>query len=240
MKRTRHQYHYAVRCCKKNQLNIQKQKLAENMSSSANFWKELKKISPANKVTTNVMDNAHGDKNVMELLLTKYKTLNNSVPTSDDELQHLNCIIDNGISDFKEQGMFSTPDLIHKSILQLKKSKDDGNVGFKSDHFINGGHCLHVFLSILFNVMITHGYNARDLRISSILSIPKDMKSSLTSSDNYRGISLFNSICKVFDYTILDLCNDYFMTSDMQFGFKNKHSTIMCSVAYYEVINHYL
>ena len=158
------------------------------MSSSTHFWKELKKISPANKVTTNVMDNAHGDKNVMELLLTKYKTLYNSVPTSDDELQHLNCIIDNGISDFKEQGMFSTPDLIHKSILQLKKCKDDGNVGFKSDHLINGGHCLHVFLSILFNVMITHGYNARDLRISSILSIPKDMKSSLTSSDNYRGI----------------------------------------------------
>ena len=30
------------------------------------------------------------------------------------------------------------------------------------------------------------------------------------------------------------------MTSDMQFGLKNKHSTIMCSLAYYEVINHYL
>ena len=65
--------------------------------------------------------------------------------------------------------------------------------------------------------MITHGYNARDLRISSILSIPKDIKSSLTSSDNYRGISLFNSICKVFDYTILDLCNDYFMTCCLVF-----------------------
>ena len=72
-----------MRCCKKNQLNIQKQKqkLTENMSSSTSFWKELKKISPANKVTTNVMDNAHGDKNVMELLLTKYKTLYNRVPT---------------------------------------------------------------------------------------------------------------------------------------------------------------
>ena len=44
------------------------------------------------------------------------------------------------------------------------------------------------------------------------------LKPSLSSSDNYRGISLFNSICKVFDYTILDLCNDYLMTSDMQFG----------------------
>ena len=80
--------------------------------------------------------------------------------------------------------------------------------------------------------MITHGYNAIDLRISSIVSIPKDPTSFLTSSDNYRGISLFYSIFKVFDYTILDLCNDYFMTSDMQFGFKNKHSTIMCSLAY--------
>ena len=30
------------------------------------------------------------------------------------------------------------------------------------------------------------------------------------------------------------------MTSDMHFGFQNKHSTIMCSVVYYEVINHYL
>ena len=47
------------------------------------------------------------------------------------------CIIDNVISDFKEQGMFSTLDLIHKSILPLKNSKDDGNVGFKSDHLIN-------------------------------------------------------------------------------------------------------
>ena len=43
------------------------------MSSSTNFWKELKKISSANKVTTNVMDSAHGDKNVMELLLTSTK-----------------------------------------------------------------------------------------------------------------------------------------------------------------------
>ena len=69
--------------------------------------------------------------------------------------------------------LFSPSDLIHKSILQLKKSKDDGNVWFKSDHLINGGHRLHEFLSILFSVMITHCYNARDLRISLILSIPR-------------------------------------------------------------------
>ena len=39
MKRTRHQYHYAVRRCKNNIINIQKQKLAENISDSKQFWK---------------------------------------------------------------------------------------------------------------------------------------------------------------------------------------------------------
>ena len=56
------------------------------------------------------MDNGHGDKNVMELLLTKYKTVYSSVPSSGAGLQHLNCIIDNyffiGISDFKEHVVF--------------------------------------------------------------------------------------------------------------------------------------
>ena len=29
-------------------------------------------------------------------------------------------------------------------------------------------------------------------------------------------------------------------TSDMQFGFKQQHSTVMCSLLYHEVIHHYL
>ena len=34
---------------------------------------------------------------------------------------------------------------------------------------------------------------------STILSIPKDYKI-ISSSDNYRGISLFNCICKLYDH----------------------------------------
>ena len=99
---------------------------------------------------------------------------------------------------------------------------------------------MHVLLSILFNVMLQHGYNAKDLILSSIISIPKDMKTYLSSSTNYRGISLFNAIGKVFDYAILLISNTCFQTSDMQFGFKQQHSTVMCSLLYHEVINHYL
>ena len=45
MKRTRHQNHYVVRRCKKNRINIQKQKLAENISDSKQFWNEFLKKS---------------------------------------------------------------------------------------------------------------------------------------------------------------------------------------------------
>ena len=87
--------------------------------------------------------------------------------------------------------------------------------------------------------MLQHGYNGKDSILSTIISIPKDMKSSLSSSTNYGGISLFNAIGKVFDYAILLISNTCFQTSDMQFGFKQQHSTVMCSLLYHEVINHY-
>ena len=81
--------------------------------------------------------------------------------------------------------------------------------------------------------MIRHGYNPRELLLSSIIAIPKGMKSSLRDSNNYRGISLFNAICKVYDHAIIFLCYNKFITSDMQFG----HSTIMCSLVFYEIFN---
>ena len=87
--------------------------------------------------------------------------------------------------------------------------------------------------------MIRHGYNPRVLLLSLIISIPKDMHSSLRYSSNYRGISL-NAICKVYNHAIIFLCYNKFITSDMQFGFKANHSTVMCSLVIHEIINHYL
>ena len=88
--------------------------------------------------------------------------------------------------------------------------------------------------------MLQHGYNANYLILPSIISIPMDMQFSLSSSMNYRGISLFNAIGNLFDYSILLISNTCFQTSDMQFDFKQHHSTVMCSLLYHEVINHYL
>ena len=87
--------------------------------------------------------------------------------------------------------------------------------------------------------MIRHGYNPRELLLSLIISLPKDMTSSLRDSNNYRGILLFNAICKVYDHAIIFLCYNKFITSDMQFGCEDNHSTVMCSFVFHEIINNF-
>ena len=76
--------------------------------------------------------------------------------------------------------------------------------------------------------------------LSTIISIPKDNRSSMNSSDNYRGISFSNSICKLYDYLFIDSNMDYLKTDDMQFGFKNNHSSVLYTAVYIETIIHYI
>ena len=111
-----HQYHYAVRCCKRNKLNIQKQKLAENVFNSTEFWKEVNKLNTAIKMTTLNMDDANGENNITELLLNKYKY---SVPTSDAELSSIKDIVNEGIINHRLQGILITPDIISDCVKQL-------------------------------------------------------------------------------------------------------------------------
>ena len=75
----------------------------------------------------------------------------------------------------------------------------------------------------MFNAMLIHGFNPEDLLLSTIISISKDNRDLMNSSDNYRGISLSNSICKLYNYVCIDLNIEYLKTDDMQFGFKNNH-----------------
>ena len=52
-------------------------------------------------------------------------------------------------------------------------------------------------------IVVLHGYTSTYLLESSIISIPKDVQVSLSNIDNYRGIALFNCICKLYDNVTL-------------------------------------
>ena len=92
----RPRYHYAVRCCKRNVLELQKLKL-KNVTDSSQFWSELKKINPSQRISTLKIDNDVGKVEIAELLAEKYKYLYNSVPTKESELYEIKSTIKNYI-----------------------------------------------------------------------------------------------------------------------------------------------
>ena len=168
----------------------------------------------------------------MEIFLTKYKPLFNSVPTCDSDLERLHAVIHENVEPDKR----ITFDIIKQYTKKLKPHKDDGNHGFKCDHIIHGSNKLLLLLSIMFNAMLTHGFNPEDLLLSTIISTPKNNRGSMNPSDIYRCISLSNSICKLYDYVCIDLNIYYLKTDDMQFGFKNNHSTVLCTAVYIVIL----
>ena len=73
-----------------------------------------------------------------------------------------------------------------------------------------------------------------------ITSIPKNVKESVACSENYRGIALSSILGKVFDLIIIQRYGHALSSSDLQFSFKERYSTVMCSAAIKEVTSHYL
>ena len=135
MKRTRHQYHYAVRCCKSRKLELQKQKIADNVSNGTVFWKELSKLNPTNKVSSNQIDDASGSIEISKLFHDKYRLLYSSVPTDTEELDDLHNDINNGIT--PNDHVMITPAIIRQCVSRLKSGKGDGDIGFRSDHYLD-------------------------------------------------------------------------------------------------------
>ena len=211
MKQSRHKYHYAVRCAKRYEFEVKKHKRTENIENVTDFWSELKKLNPVSRKIPLTMDEACGSQEIAELFVTKYEQLYNSVPTCENELTEISDIVNNNICEHSSVNISYCT--IDKCVKKLKCGKSDGNLGVDSDHLLNGTQKLLMMLGFLINMMIMHGHTASDFLLATIISIPKNMRSSLCCSDNYRGIALCSSICKLLDLVIMEEYSEYLYTS---------------------------
>ena len=64
---------------------------------------------------------------------------------------------------------------------------------------------------------------------AAIIPTLKNTKLTLSSTCNYRGIALSSIFGKILDKIIMSMQSEYLMTSELQFGFKEHSTTIMCS-----------
>jgi len=80
-------------------------------------------------------------------------------------------------------------------------------------------------IALLFNAVVVHGMLPVRFLYSTIILIPKGRNVNTSDSSNYRGIALISVYGKLFDNIVLQHFSDVLLTSDLQFGFKAKHST---------------
>ena len=93
---------------------------------------------------------------------------------------------------------------------------------------------------MFFNAMLRHGTAPDDLLLGTMFPLIKDSRGNAQSSDNYRAITIGTCISKLFEIIILKKQTYAFHTGDLQFGFKENSSPVVCSFVAQEVINHYI
>jgi len=90
-------------------------------------------------------------------------------------------------------------------------------------------------LSLLFTAMLIHGVVPSVLGFGIIVPLLKGHNLDSSASENYRGITLSVRISKIFGTCIQEINSNYFMTSDLQFGFKNVSvvaRSLCCKICY--------
>ena len=72
-----------------------------------------------------------------------------------------------------------------------------------------------------------------------MIPLIKNSRESKQNSDNYRALTIGTSLSKLLDIVILNRQADVLETSELQFGFKEKSSTTMCTFMVLETIAYY-
>lgn len=248
-RRTRAQYHLAVRQAKLNSERYKATKIADSLlkNDKADFWSEVRKMNKSSQKLPNMVDGISGEEMIGDLFAKKYANLYNSVSYDKQVMTSIfhdinrlistNCSCETSSCDRQH---FTTVADIVSHVKLLNFNKNDGLLGLSTNHLKHGTHRLYTLLSVLLTAMIRHGHIPDDMLISTIVPIPKNAKKSVNDSSNYRAIALNSPICKLLETVILSKAKDELKSSDMQFGYKKGLSTTSCTFAVNETIKYYL
>jgi len=126
------------------------------------------------------------------------------------------------------------------AVKKLKPRKHDGQSGLWSNFIIWMPAPAREKLSLLLNAMLSHGHTPSIINIGTIISIPKDLRGDICSSDNYRGIALSSAISKLMEIILITKSGNSIVSSNLQFAYKANHGTSMCTLLLKETANHFM
>ncbi|MES9881010.1 MAG: reverse transcriptase domain-containing protein [Sedimenticola sp.] len=181
------------------------------------FWK---KVNTYRKSKSGIADSISLDEFVRH-----FQTILNS-PHTDNEYDdiHVNDI------NIDELDMQITEEEVRAVIRSMKCNKCPGMDNLPAELFINAESILTPYIVRLFNVIFNSGIYPDLWAAGIIVPIPK--KGDKSNVSNYRGITLINSIAKLFSLVLRNRLNSWCETNevfcDFQYGFRNEKSTVDC------------
>ena len=249
MRKTRAEYHQAVKNVKREEVKIRNRKLANYVTGkdSRYLWKELKVIKGFNKCIPGTIDGVAGNKEIAQIFGNKFSKLYSSVSYNPDDMKTIyDTVISNINSSYLNKNSGSsckchksviTVDDVCKAIKYMKCGKKDGKFNLFSGHLKNGTPRLYMLLSLLYSSMINHGYCPGEMLFGVMVPLPKVKGSN--KSDDYRAITLGSIIGKLLDIILLNIVKDALETCNLQFGFKKGSSTTACTFIIQEVVSYF-
>jgi len=128
---------------------------------------------------------------------------------------------------------------VKAAVARLKPHKSDGCNDLTSDHLKHAGIDLYGHIALLFNAILWHGTLPENFVYSTIVPIPKGQNVNTADSANFRSIGLGSVYGKLFDNIVLFQFSDKLQTSQLQFGFKAKSITNLCTFVLKEALSYY-
>jgi hypothetical protein len=224
MLRTRAEYKRVSRWVVRNQESLVAGRMADAFreNRSRDLWSEIKRVKGSGCRQSTVIDGAVGSQDSCHAFHEVYKSLYQSVPTSDCELDALSEELSASVLDQCQGGeCYSSHSIspcdVAKAMGKLKPGKSDAVPGLYSDHFINACHELYIHLALFLNSMLFHFDVGAVMSQSILVPIPKDRKKSMNVSSNYRSIAISSIVGKCLDNVILSQHAPVLSTTHLQF-----------------------
>ena len=138
-----------------------------------------------------------------------------------------------------ELELFISAEDVEKAVKKLHGKKAPGFDGICEEHVMYAPGCVIAHLARLFTFMLRHGYITDYLTVGIVVPIVKDKLGDISDSANYSGITLSSILCKILELVIVENCEESLLTSNLQFGFKLRHSTTMCTFMVREIAEYF-
>ena len=235
---TRSQFKYALRFCLNNEKKLRAKALADkfanNPQNTVMFWKEVRKLNNDPPLAQSV-GGVSGEDKIAAMWKNHFADVLNSVNNDslkDDVLDQLHNLDTSAAS-------FSVHDVLD-SINELSSSRSAGCDELYAEHFKFAGVPCATHLSLCFSMMTSHSFLPSALAKVVLSPIVRDKTGNTADKDNYRPIALATVCSKILERVILNRCRASLVTSDHQFGFKQRHSTDMAVYALKEIVDYYL